>query len=302
VKKIKKWISIDLVRKIQLLIIWDKIKNYFVVPILLILAYLIYSINNEYMFLSSSYIKFFTDPFLSTLIAAIFGGALAFYGSVYVQKSELRSKSSIRRRDEIYIPLYNELLNMESNLIEYPCPSGFKLLENMGYHNDPIFLVWNKFKKDYRKFLVPTILNRVLEEFILLTNEYTKFYNEASQDPEVQLLIKEIIISNSVQDNSHRRDLTHHYLPCNKNLSLIIKRLNSDLSKVENNRQIPVKTDEEIKMIAHLILIECSKINSVKELQKIRNSVDYKIQELVSVLEIIINYINEKYDQKTKLF
>jgi hypothetical protein len=191
---------------------------------------------------------------------------------------------------------------MESNLIEYPCPSGFKLLENMGYHNDPIFLVWNKFKKDYRKFLVPTILNRVLEEFILLTNEYTKFYNEASQDPEVQLLIKEIIISNSVQDNSHRRDLTHHYLPCNKNLSLIIKRLNSDLSKVENNRQIPVKTDEEIKMIAHLILIECSKINSVKELQKIRNSVDYKIQELVSVLEIIINYINEKYDQKTKLF
>lgn len=301
-KKIKEWFAIDFVRKIQLLIFLDKIKSYLVFPTLFLITYGIYLVNKRYVFISPDSTTIFTDPFLSTLVAALLGGALAFYGSVYVQKSELRSNASIRRRDEIYKPLYNELLQMQSNLIEFPCPSGFKLFENMGYHNDPKFLEWNKFKKDYRVLQVPKIINSTLEELIILFTDYSKNYNKAIADPKVESAIRKIITSNSIKNFSQRRDLTHHYLPCNQNLSKIINMLNSDLSEIENNRQIPVKTNDEIQLIAQTIYIECSKVSSVKELQNIRRVVDSRIQELVKALEKIINYINEKYDQKTKIF
>lgn len=300
--KIRNMISIGLIRKIQLLIIWDNIKKYLVVPILIILAFVLYSLNNEYKIFSTSSLKILSDPFLSTLLAAILGGALAFYGSVYVQKSELRAQASIRRRDEIYIPIYNELLDLQSNLIEFPCPSGFTLNENVGYPNDPKFLVWNKFKTDYRKLQVPKILSSAFDEFNLLTAEYEKIHDIAIKDTEVELTLKRIISSNSVVDKSQRKDLAHYYLPCNNNLSVIIERLESELSKIENSRLVPVKSREEIQTIARSIFSECIKINIVNELQKIRKLIDYKNEELIYVLGIIIKHINEKFDQNTKLF
>ncbi len=300
-KKIKKWFAVNLSRKIKLIIFWDKIKSNLVIPILLFLAYEIYS-KYRYSIVSKGSISIFTDPFFSTLIAAILGGALAFYGSVYVQRSELQAKSSIRRRDEIYIPLYNEFLEIKRNLHEHPCPSNYKFSKQEGYLNDPQFLIWNKFKNDYKILEVPKVIGNALDEYLLLIGMYLTEYKKAVSDHNVESAIKKIIIQNSVEDNSNRNDLIYRYLPCNRNLNQIKIFLQSDLSKIEKGRQVHIKTDNEIDIIAQTIYKECSKFRSVQELQKYRKQLDEKNDELINVLGKIIIYVNDKYDQRIKLF
>ena len=126
--------------------------------------------------------------------------------------------------------------------------------------------------------------------------QYSVKWQIAIMDEDVNKVIRRIIIANSGEHNSQRKDLVYHYLPCNRNLSRIKVLLDSDtrIPEYDGNRGIQraTKSDKEIEEIAVNIFEECSKIESVKQLQQARNYIDNKLEELIKSLELAIRFIN----------
>ena len=52
------------------------------------------------------------------ILGAIVGGVLTLFGSIYVNNNQMRSKSAIQRKNIIYKPLYDELIEVRNILNE----------------------------------------------------------------------------------------------------------------------------------------------------------------------------------------
>ncbi len=292
----------DLRSDIKRYIFWERSKKWIILIIIVIFIVAI-GYYGSYISILLPWLSLITqDPIVATLIGAVFGGAIAFYGSVYVQRYQVKSEAAIRRRDDIFIPLYVEILDFRKTLQANPCPNQFVFSVSDGYHNDPKFVIWNSFMNDSRKLQVPGILANSLNDFIVIMKHYNRTRKAAVNDINVDKVIRGIIVANSVMDNLLRSDFTIHYLPCNKNLSKIKDLLHSETSRIEGNRLVEVKTEHEIDSIAQKIYLQCSEIESVKEVQKYRQLIDINCDELIDALEIIIKYINGKFEHNAKWF
>jgi hypothetical protein len=292
-----------LLNQVRVNLFWTTVKRWIWFILLIAFIVIIFLINQ----LSGFIVLYFPtltnllkDPVISTLIGAIIGGTMSFYGSIFVQQNQVKALSAIRRRDEIFIPLYNELLALKKFLSENPNFSQIKYSKQSTYPNDPLFLLWPSFKEDNRHLQIPKPLSYSLDQFMEICDSYTKQRSIAVDDKKVGDVIKKVILNNSIEDNSHRVDLVVHYLPCNNNLSQIKNSLKHDTGKYEtvgNTTYLKqVKSEKEIEEIAQNIFKECSLIDSIKALQINRAHVDHSLEELINSLELIIRFINEKVE------
>lgn len=55
---------------------------------------------------------------IATLLGAVIGGVFTLLGSIWVNKREQKSIYNLRRKNIIYNPLYDELINIKSNILE----------------------------------------------------------------------------------------------------------------------------------------------------------------------------------------
>jgi hypothetical protein len=242
------------------------------------------------------------DPVVSALTGAFLGGAIAFYGSVYVQKAQVKSEAVINRRDEIYIPLYNELLSVSKILSKRSCPDRFvyEIKEDSPFL--PKFSAWLSFKSDNRHLHVPKQLANSLDDFIVITKKYTEARRAACNDAQVTAKVKEIFVRNFGERHSKRVDLTSWYLPCSPNLSILVEILNSHENRVDKNNSIAPYSDEYIYNAAQEIFEECRKFEVVVHHQNLRVELDNKLEELTNSLEKIIRFINKEFGQHEKWF
>lgn len=51
---------------------------------------------------------------IGAVIGAIVAGVLALFGSIYVHNNQMKSKSAIFRKNVIYKPLYDELIEIKT--------------------------------------------------------------------------------------------------------------------------------------------------------------------------------------------
>jgi hypothetical protein len=293
--KLSKWLKAYM--------LWEQAKQWLWLPLLLALAtIMVFQWAGPNRF-GSPLLNLLSDPVVSTLLGAILGGAIAFYGSVYVQKSQIRSLSAIRRRDVIYTPLYNELLALRASLTERPCPSDFVYSTGQDSHYNPKFAVWPSFKLDSRNLQVPKRLAKTLDDFQTLTEKYVAARQKASTDPIVQAKLKEIVVGNFGEAHAQRVDLAWHLLPCSSNLDEIVKHLDFT-SRIpdKDNRLVSTSSDEYLLAVAKAIYRECSSIDSVAQVQTLRKALSDGLDELIRTLEDVIRYINEKFEQHEKWF
>ena len=294
-----------LYRQVEIYILWEKAKRSLWLPFLIAFLALIWFllVSSSTSPFSQLIRKLIHDPVVSALAGAILGGVIGFYGSVYVQKAQAKSEATIHRRDEIYVPLYNELSLVRKTLHDNPCPDQFVYEINQDPHYWPKLAIWPSFKCDNRHLQVPKQLENSLDEFIAITEKYTTARREACRDTQVETKIKEIFVRNFGVGYSARSDLTWWLLPCSSDLTVLVKSLNFHVNPLKkDDKSVKTYSGEYFLKVAQEIIRECGEIDIVVRHQNLRIELNEKLEELITSLEKVIRFINERYEQCERWF
>lgn len=84
-----------------------------------------------------------------TLLGAAIGGFFSFMGSMWVNSKQQRAKQDIRRKEVIYSPLYDELVDIQNRILEVnPFPKYIVFQKRQQtYIPHPQFVVWGSISK-----------------------------------------------------------------------------------------------------------------------------------------------------------
>jgi hypothetical protein len=290
-----------------LLVLWERLKLGLSLSGLLILLFSGAILSQRLGVTYQSIVALINDParagVIGTLLGAVVGGIIAFYGSVYVQKAQLAAQAAIRRRDEVYIPLYDELQAMKANLEEHPCPWEIVTRINQDSHYSPKFAVWGSLKKTSIGLRVPNRLAQELEIFAVAITQFLASRQEALQDKEVEAKIKEIIVGTFGQEHASRLDLASHFLPCTPDLEYTRRLLveTASFDTAVNKRDAPV-SDQQINRAAMLLHRESIQFDCVRKVMSDRQKLEDQLNDLILSLEKVIKYINMRFAQHETWF
>lgn len=160
-----------LVERIRLF--WAKCKFVRLIVFLALLIgalFLVLLIGSRYYTESSAA----TKGIVGTLLGAITGGCFTLLGSLFNYKRTQKASTAIRRKNTIYKPLYDELMEIDSDiLVENPYPHYvvFKIGPQTELRH-PQYTVWGRITKDARYFEVPIKLRKAMEELYEAIEEY----------------------------------------------------------------------------------------------------------------------------------
>lgn len=72
---------------------------------------------------------------VGTLLGAVIGGAFSLLGSVWVNSRQQRAVQNIKRKNVIYSPLYDELVDIQNNILEQNPYSNYIVLKKKCKHS-----------------------------------------------------------------------------------------------------------------------------------------------------------------------
>ena len=102
---------------------------------------------------------------IGTLLGAVVGAVFSLLGSIWVNTQQRKEELNRKRAQEIYRPLYDELVNIHRNILnENPYPSIIEF--RVGHQTmipHPQYVEWQKIKLDSRYLQTPTELKRQME-------------------------------------------------------------------------------------------------------------------------------------------
>lgn len=102
---------------------------------------------------------------IGTLLGAVVGAVFSLLGSIWVNAQQRKEELNRKRAQEIYRPLYDELVNIHKNILkENPYPSLIKFRtghQTMKPH--PQYAEWRKIELDSRYLQIPAELKRQME-------------------------------------------------------------------------------------------------------------------------------------------
>lgn len=135
---------------------------------------------------------------IGTLAGAIIGGFFSLMGSVWVNSNQQRATKNIKRKNVIYSPLYDELVDIQDRiLVEIPYPDYIvfqKGTQTMTPH--PQFTAWGRIKMDTRYLEVPNTLINQMERLECAIREYKDIRTKAND--EMQNILNRILIKNGL--------------------------------------------------------------------------------------------------------
>ena len=116
-----------------------------------------------------------------TLLGAVIGGLFSLIGSIAVNKNQIKTQSQIKRKEQIYIPLYDELMEIHNDILKrnpYPSYVVFRKGDQTTVPH-PQFAVWKSIKADSRYLETPKKLTRVMEKLEKSIIAYTEVRSNA---------------------------------------------------------------------------------------------------------------------------
>ncbi len=135
---------------------------------------------------------------LGTLLGAVIGGMFSLLGSVWINKRQQRALRNLKRKNVIYSPLYDEMVNIhERILIQYPYPEYVEIgEESQTNFSCPRYDAWRRIKLDTRYLEVPDCLKEQLEKLETSIREYLVIRYRA--DTEVQDILNGVLVENGL--------------------------------------------------------------------------------------------------------
>lgn len=136
---------------------------------------------------------------IGTLLGALIGGAFSLIGSVWVNSKQQRAVQNVKRKNIIYSPLYDELVDIQDHILRknpYPDYIVFKK-ERQTILPHPQFSAWGRIKSDTRYLEVPDILAKQMEQL----EESIHCYQEVRQkaDDEIQNILNNVLKDNNLK-------------------------------------------------------------------------------------------------------
>ena len=121
---------------------------------------------------------------IGTLLGAVIGAVFSLLGSIWVNTQQRKEELNRKRAQEIYRPLYDELVNIHKNILkENPYPS---LIEFRTGHQTmkphPQYVEWQKIKLDSRYLQTPTEFKRQMERLFGALDGYLTKRKRASDE------------------------------------------------------------------------------------------------------------------------
>lgn len=136
---------------------------------------------------------------IGTLLGAVVGGVFTLLGSVWVNSKQQKAVQNVRRKNVIYSPLYDELIDIQNRILKlnpYPTYVLFKKgPQTMDPH--PQFSAWGRIKADTRYLEVPDILIKKMEQLEAAIHKYQSIRGKASD--EIQTILNDVLRDNRMQ-------------------------------------------------------------------------------------------------------
>ncbi|PEV99791.1 hypothetical protein CN425_18660 [Bacillus cereus] len=249
-----------------------------------------------------------SDATTAGLVGAFGGAAISLMGSLFVSKSTHKKQQEVKgivtRKNVIYSPLYDELKNLQKQLndLEYPDRIYFNK-ENEGYHvsgKPHRFYAWGRIKLDVRYTQVPSYLVAALNNFEEGGLEYSTLRGKALKGIEEQLES----ISSQIHSIEERYFKMHTNVYSNEFLNKLLKGIKIetvDIEKIYGVHSCEL-SEEEIRAISNCLNEVCANLASVKSVQEFYGAFITNLNELLSGIEILIRFIQKKFEyQNTKI-
>lgn len=135
---------------------------------------------------------------IGTLLGAIIGGIFSLMGSVWVNSKQQRALQNVKRKNVIYSPLYDELVDIQNNILQqnpYPDYVVFKKdIQTILPH--PQFSAWGRIKADTRYLEVPNILIKQMEQLEESVHCYQAVRHKANE--EIQNILNDVLKDNNL--------------------------------------------------------------------------------------------------------
>lgn len=138
---------------------------------------------------------------IGTLLGAVVGGIFTLIGSVYVNKRQQHAQFDIKRKNIIYKPIYDELVDIKENILsENPYPNYIVFsTERQGMYRIPQYTAWGRIKNDSRYLETPEVLKEEMESLYKTIHRYIG--NRSRVGEEVGNIFKQVLKENGTGTN-----------------------------------------------------------------------------------------------------
>lgn len=290
IRKIVKGVTSLKKPKVQLF--WAKYAKWIIAGFtLLIIATITFFFFKFDFFKEISKWKGETIAVVGTLLGAIIGGVFTLIGSIYVNKKQLKAQTHIKRKNLIYKPLYDELCEIENDVLAtnpYPSMIFFETLDRAS-QKFPQYTVWGRIKSDTRYLETPKIL---IEEIDKLYNKIGNYINARNNDNEMMTelaneILQEVIGTKCTLTNFGDCIIKH---ALNDIGAEVFKQYKDCLKE-----KVDV-TDEQWQHADDKFYAKCREDETIINIKSAKKEWDSQQKKVIELLTDMIQYVNIKYE------
>lgn len=231
-----------------------------------------------------------TFSVIATLLGAVIGGVFTLLGSIWVNKREQKSVYNLRRKNIIYSPLYDELINIKCNILEknqYPGYIDFGIGQQTIIPH-PQYSAWDRIKNDTRYLEVPLLLKDQMEKLYDKLREYISIRNSANA--EIKEIVNKVLVMNGLEPNTiiNLGDVLSSDILQGEDVDIFneiyISKENCNISK------------ELVKKINLQVLNLANELSSLNNIRRVYILWMQEQDKAIEILSLLIKEIMQKYE------
>lgn len=231
-----------------------------------------------------------TFSVIATLLGAVIGGVFTLLGSIWVNKREQKSVYNLRRKNIIYSPLYDELINIKCNILEknqYPGYIDFGIGQQTIIPH-PQYSAWDRIKNDTRYLEVPLLLKDQMEKLYDKLREYISIRNSANA--EIKEIVNKVLVMNGLEPSRiiNLGDVLSSDILQGEDVDIFneiyISKENCNISK------------ELVKKINLQVLNLANELSSLNNIRRVYILWMQEQDKAIEILSLLIKEIMQKYE------
>lgn len=236
-----------------------------------------------------------SNPVVSGLLGAIVGGIFTIYGGIYTQARQFKVKGIVLRKNVIYSPIFDELIKLKRGIPtgdKYPVQIFFGKKEGYRPNGALSFDAWERIKSDVRFIEVPTYLAKELENFQSSGREYVQSRIEASER-----------IYQKIRANIEDTELIEFidmYHRSGYEFFLDYFLLGKPITQQVIEGELHLKGKEEQINDLTKWLSSCEGLQEIGKVKAQYHDFCTRLDDLVSSMQKIIDFIQRKYEHKSR--
>jgi len=244
----------------------------------------------------------FRDPGFAGLFGALLGAIIAAgiggFISYTLQSQQAQAVNLTRKKEEIYIPLYNDLVRLKLRLTEHAHPNFFTSNPNEQLAAITLTLLeWGNIEQDNRWLQIPNWLKNAMNGFIANFEEYQRLKKDAVK-PVQDLIIWALLFTgkvggNSIANISYLNEYMVRELLIGQHTSLAI-----DLQQLSGHQYSrPEELLPEFQEMAYVLYSEFNKMPTIRCINKhYETAIIQYLEWLIYEMGTLIRYIGAKYE------